>query len=58
LARPIGLHLGLDLRNVVPGHDDIVDLAIAIPDMVPQQSLGLEAEAFEERDRRLLAQAH
>ncbi len=51
LRQPVGLHLGPDLRHIVPEHDDIVLFAVDVPDMVAQQRLGLEAEAFEQRDR-------
>src|SRR4051794_11049112 len=57
-GQPIGLHLGLDLRDVVPEHDDIVGLAVNVADMIAQQCLGLEAEALEQRDRGLLIDRH
>src|SRR5882724_5461823 len=56
--QPVGLHLRPDLRHIVPEHDDVVLLAVDVPDMVPQQGLGLEAEALEQRDRRLLVDRH
>ena len=37
--QPVGLHLGLDLRDVVAEHDDVVSLAADVPDMIPQQRL-------------------
>src|SRR4029079_1281122 len=57
-GEPVGLHLCPHLRHVVPEHDDIVLLAVDVPDMVPQQGFGLEAEALEQRDRCLLVDRH
>ena len=54
----VGLELGLDLRDIVPEHDDIVGFPVDIPDMVAQQRLGAEAEALEQRNRRLLIDRH
>ena len=56
--QPVGFHLRPDLRHIVPEHDDIVLLAINVPHMVAQERFGLEAEAFEQRDRRLLIDRH
>ena len=39
----VGLHLGPDLRHIMPEHDDIVFFAVDIPDMIAQQGFGLEA---------------
>src|SRR5882724_1372608 len=58
VRQPIGFHLGPDLRHIVPEHDDVVLLTLDIPHMVAQQRLGLEAQAFEQRDRRLLIDRH
>src|SRR6266481_4334330 len=58
LVQPIGLELGLELRDIVPEHDDIVLFAVDIAHMVAQQRLGLEAEAFEQRDRAPLVHRH
>src|SRR3954466_12123976 len=44
--QPIGFHLGPHLRHIMPEHDDVVLLAIDVTDVVPQQGLGLETEAF------------
>src|SRR5665213_303942 len=57
-GKAIGLHLGPDLRHIMPEYDDIVGLAIDVPDMVAQQRLGLEAETLEQRDRGLLVDRH
>ncbi len=51
LRKAVGLHLGPNLRDVMPEHDDVVLLAVDVPDMVAQQRFGLEAEALEQRDR-------
>src|SRR5581483_3299677 len=61
LDRPweaVSLHLGRKLRHIVPEHDDVVLPAVDIPDMVPEQGFGLEAEALEQGDRRLLVDRH
>src|SRR5581483_3322367 len=61
LDRPrkaVGLHLGGELRDIVPEHDDIVLPAVDVSDVVPEQRLGLEAEALEQGDRRLLVDRH
>ena len=44
--QPVGFHLCPHLRHVMPEHDDVVLLAVDVPDMVPQQGLGLEAQAL------------
>ncbi|MGY3293167.1 hypothetical protein ACVWWP_006234 [Bradyrhizobium sp. LM3.6] len=31
--QPIGLHLGLDLRDVMTEHDNVVGLTVDVPDM-------------------------
>src|SRR5690348_4718105 len=54
----VGLHLRLELRHIVPKHDDVVLLAVDVPDMVAEQRLGPEAEALEEGDRCLLVDRH
>src|SRR3954453_336746 len=41
--QPIGFHLGPHLRHIMPEHDDVLLLAIDVPDVAPQQALGLEA---------------
>ena len=56
--KPVGLHLCPDLRHIVPEHDDVVLPAVDVPDVVPEQRLRLEAEALEQRDRRLLVDRH
>src|ERR1700716_2469766 len=58
VRQPVGLHLGADLRHIMTEHDDVMLLALDIPHMVAQQRFGLEAEAFEQRDRRLLIDRH
>src|ERR1051326_8231231 len=47
----VSLHLGGKLRHIVPKHDDIVLPAVDVPDMVPKQRFGLEAEALEQGNR-------
>src|SRR5215472_8605866 len=54
----IGLQLGLDLRDIVPKHDNIVLFAVDIADVVAKQRLGLETQAFEQRDGGLLVDRH
>jgi hypothetical protein len=46
---PPPLHLGRNLRDIVPKHDDIVFIAIDIPNMFAQQRLDLEAKALKQR---------
>jgi len=36
LRQPKSLQLGLELRDIVPEHDDIVGFAADIPDVVAQ----------------------
>src|ERR1700755_471189 len=54
----IRLHLGRELRHIVPEHDDIVLPTVDVPDMIAEQRLGLEAEALEQGDSRLLVDRH
>src|SRR6202045_2976672 len=56
--QPIGLHLCLDLRHIVPEHNNVVGPAIDVADMVAEQRLGLEAEALEQRNCCLLVDRH
>ena len=58
LRKPKGLQLGLELRDIVPKDDNIVLLALQIPDMVPEQGFSFKAKALKERDRRLLVDGH
>src|ERR1700736_810717 len=56
--KPISFQLCPNLRHIVPEHDDVVFLAVDVPDVIAQQRFRLEAEAFEQRDRRLLVDRH
>src|SRR6266567_3218825 len=55
---PVGFHLGPDLRHIMSEDDDVVLLAVDVPDVVAQQRFGLEAKALEQRDGRLLVDRH
>ena len=50
--------LGPDLRHIMPEHDDIVLFAGLILHMVAQQRLGLESQAFKNRDGAGLIDRH
>src|ERR1700724_1881615 len=56
--KPISFQLCPNLRHIVPEHDDVVFLAVDVPDVIAQQRFRLEAEAFEQGDRRLLVDRH
>ena len=58
LGQAKSLQLGLELRDIVPKHDNIVGFAADIPDVVAQQRLGLEAKALEQGNRRALIDRH
>src|SRR5262245_51804121 len=57
-GQAVSLHLGRHLRHIVPKYDDIVLLAADVADVVAQQGLRLEAEAFEQGDGGLLVDRH
>src|SRR5450631_4792915 len=58
LRDPIGLELGLNLRDIVPEHDDVVGFAVDIADMITQKRLGAEAETLEQGNRSPLIDRH
>ena len=53
-----GEPFGPELADVVPQHDDVVFFARGVPDMIAKQRLGLETQAFEQRDRAPLVDRH
>jgi len=38
LSQPVGLQLGLDLRDIVPKHDDVVRFAVDVADMIARSA--------------------
>ena len=57
-CQPIGFELSPDLGHVMAENDDVMALAGLVLDLLPQQRLGLETEAFEYGDCAGLIDGH